>query len=95
MATRTKKAVGGRRVRTTWAVMAGVTALGLALAACSGGGQSPGPEVSPAQTTSVPSSPIAGRTEPLTGRPVKAVEEAQSLADKLAHGGDFLAEAGQ
>ncbi len=57
-------------MRTTWAVMAGVTALGLALAACSGGGQSPGPEVSPAQTTSVPSSPFVGRTEPLTGRPV-------------------------
>ena len=32
---------------------------------------------------------------PLTGRPVKAVEEVQSLADKLAHGGDFLAEVEQ
>lgn len=32
---------------------------------------------------------------PLTGRPVQAVEEAESLADKLAHGGDFLAEASQ
>ena len=30
---------------------------------------------------------------PLTGRPVRPVEQAQSLADKLSNGGDFLAEA--
>ena len=32
---------------------------------------------------------------PLTGKPVKAADDAASLADKLANGGAFLAEAGQ
>lgn len=32
---------------------------------------------------------------PLTGKPVEARIEAQSLADKLSSGGNFLAEAGQ
>ncbi|MGX7951905.1 hypothetical protein ACWPM1_04985 [Tsuneonella sp. HG249] len=30
---------------------------------------------------------------PLTGKPVRPVEAAQSLADRLSNGGDFLAEA--
>jgi hypothetical protein len=49
--------------------MAGATTLALALAACSGGGKSPAPKVSPTQT-SVTSSPSVGRIEPLTGKPV-------------------------
>jgi hypothetical protein len=32
---------------------------------------------------------------PLTGKPVRATNDAASLADKLANGGAFLAEAGQ
>jgi hypothetical protein len=50
--------------------MAGMTALGLALAACSGDGGSPAPKPSPSQTTSATSSPSQGPTQPLTGKPV-------------------------
>ncbi|HEX5512665.1 MAG TPA: DUF3048 domain-containing protein [Actinomycetales bacterium] len=59
----------GRGVRRTWAAAAGVTAIGLALAACSGS-KSPAPKASPTQSV-VTSSPSIGPTEPLTGKPVK------------------------